>query len=391
MKFRVSAGNHDRRWCPVSIALETGDGEKITSLRCSTDGSIMPAQAWTDPAGSPMLSWIVPLVKAGTFVDFEPVPAGESVGDAPPGDTAAQGVKLQDDGNGRLDVFLYGELFTTYNYGSEVVRPYLYPVYAEKSVGITRNWPMVPDAKGETDDHPHHKGIYTAQGEVNGVDNWGEGEHHGYQIHKRFTKVFDGPVDGGFVEELEWTDEDRTVNMTETRRIIFFAPAEGIRLCDYTVILHASRGRVVLGDTKEGGLLSVRVATSMDASGDGRIVNGFGGIQETETWGKRAPWCDYSGPVDGRTYGITMMDHPENPRHPTPWHVREYGLMTANCFGFHHFTRNPENRRDLVLEDGEFRTWNYRVYIHSGDAAAADSRGRYLDFAFPPTVEASTE
>ena len=34
-----------------------------------------------------------------------------------------------------------------------------------------------------------------------------------------------------------------------------------IRLFDYQVTLHASHGAVTLGDTKEGGLLSVRVAS----------------------------------------------------------------------------------------------------------------------------------
>ena len=79
-----------------------------------------------------------------------------------------------------------------------------------------------------------------------------------------------------------------------------------------------------------------------------------------------------------------MMDHPDNPRHPTPWHVRNYGLMTANCFGFHHFTGNPENRRDLNLENGQTMTWKYRVLIHPGNAGGANLPEHYLAFAFPP-------
>ena len=69
-----------------------------------------------------------------------------------------------------------------------------------------------------------------------------------------------------------------------------------------------------------------------DADKDGAIVNSYGGSQEMETWGKRAHWCDYVGPVNGKTVGITIMDSPGNFRYPTYWHVRDYGLMTANPF-----------------------------------------------------------
>jgi hypothetical protein len=91
--------------------------------------------------------------------------------------------------------------------------------------------------------------------------------------------------------------------------------------------------------------------------------------------------------VTGGVCGITMMDHPDNPRHPTPWHVRDYGLMTANCFGYHHYTGREDMRRDFVLEEGASATWRYRVLIHRGDANAARSADRFIDYAFPPLVE----
>ena len=96
-------------------------------------------------------------------------------------------------------------------------------------------------------------------------------------------------------------------------------------------------------DTKEGGLVSVRVASSMDVRNGGAIRNGYGGTNEEETWGKHAPWCDYSGMVDGKHVGVAIMDHETNPRYPTQWHVRDYGLMTANCFAWKHYC--PEARR----------------------------------------------
>ena len=110
------------------------------------------------------------------------------------------------------------------------------------------------------------------------------------------------------------------------------------------------------------------------------------GIGEAETWGKRAPWCDYSGPIGVDWYGICFMDHPNNPRHPTYWHVRDYGLMTANCFGVHHFTGDPENRHDLVIPAGQSRTWKFRALIHAGRGELTQLTRCYHDFANPPTV-----
>jgi hypothetical protein len=245
--------------------------------------------------------------------------------------------------------------------------------------------------ENETTDHIHHKGLYTAQGEVNGVDNWGEGEGHGSQVHGGFDEVFKGSVAGGFSERLEWTDENMKPNMAEGRRVTIYNTPLGLRIIDYEVTLSAEFGDVTLGDTKEGGLLSVRVATSMDAvrPDGGTILNAFGGIGQAETWGKRAPWCDYSGPVQGRWCGICMMDHPDNPRHPTYWHVRDYGLMTANCFGVHDFTADPENRQDLLIAAGGSLTWRYRAIVHAGRGEHAQLTRCYHDFANPPNI--STE
>jgi len=248
---------------------------------------------------------------------------------------------------------------------------------------------MVEGLAGESNDHPHHKGIYTAQDAINGIPNWGEGPGHGWQVHNGFSRTYDGPVAGGFTANLDWTDHDRQVYMTETRRVTFYNTPRHSRLIDYQVTLHASEGDLTIGDTKEGGLISIRVASSMDAArpDGGVITNGCGGIQEAETWGKRAPWCDYSGPVGDGQYGVCLMDHGGNPRYPSYWHVRAYGLMTANCFGRHDFTRDPENRWDMPLPAGASATWRYRVLVHHGDAQTAQPGLHYAGFSYPPTIE----
>ena len=73
------------------------------------------------------------------------------------------------------------------------------------------------------------------------------------------------------------------------------------------------------------------------------------GVRDGETWGKRAKWCDYHGPVEGKIMGVAILDHPQNPRHPTWWHVRDYGLFAANPFGVHDFEKKSAGEGNLVI------------------------------------------
>jgi len=130
----------------------------------------------------------------------------------------------------------------------------------------------------------------------------------------------------------------------------------------------------------------VRVNEQMEVPNGGQFVNAYGGINDAECWGKRAPWVDYYGQVDGQQVGLAIFDHPTNLRHPTWWHVRGYGLFTANCWGLHDFAGDFSVRGDYTLSQGEALTFNFRLYLHAGDTEAADVGARYLDYAFPPQV-----
>lgn len=77
-------------------------------------------------------------------------------------------------------------------------------------------------------------------------------------------------------------------------------------------------------------------------------------------------WVDYAGVLDGETLGIAIFDHPENPRHPTPWHSRDYGLFAANPFGESEFLREKTRRPGFDLAANETIRFRYRVIIHPG-------------------------
>ena len=47
------------------------------------------------------------------------------------------------------------------------------------------------------------------------------------------------------------------------------------------------------GDTREGGILSLRVNPLITVEEGELIENAYGVVNEGETGGKQAPWCDY--------------------------------------------------------------------------------------------------
>ena len=158
------------------------------------------------------------------------------------------------------------------------------------------------------------------------------------------------------------------------------------RLMDLDLTLTAADGDVVFGDTKEAGFVSLRVASAMDAVRGGRLENSAGGVNEDDVWGKRALWCDYSGPVAGKIVGVALFDHPGNVGHPTYWHARNYGLMTANPFGASTFKGGGPSG-EYRLPAGASLRLRYRVYVHEGDAAAGRVAEKYAGYAEPPRLE----
>jgi hypothetical protein len=246
---------------------------------------------------------------------------------------------------------------------------------------------MKTDVPGEDHDHPHHRSLWTAYGEVNGVDDWSEGRNHGWIRHQRFAEITSGPSFGGFVAENLWTGPENQPLLRETRRLRFYNTGDDRRLFDYDVTLKATDGDVKFGDTKEGGILSFRVATSMDGNKGGRIENADGGVGEKQCWGKSSAWCDYSGPVGDAVLGIAVMDHPGNFRHPAHWHVRDYGLMGTNYFGDSSFAGDGGKRGEYTLKKGEQLAFRYRVMIHPGDARQGKVSDVFHGYVQPPKAQ----
>jgi hypothetical protein len=69
--------------------------------------------------------------------------------------------------------------------------------------------------------------------------------------------------------------------------------------------------------------------------------------------------------------GITLFDHPSNPNHPVPFHVRDDGWMgAALTFG------NP-----ITLAPGQTLKLKYGLYVHSGMPAAESLETAWKTFS----------
>ena len=274
-----------------------------------------------------------------------------------------------------IRVEIGGKPFTTYHYADDIgrpyTRPYFFPVLATDGTGVTS------DQLTGGGDHPHHRSLWVAQGDVNGADQW---SFTSKTPPKQRNLGFD-KVEGDTIQQrLAWEGKEGQPILNETRTVRFFAWPDGTRGMDFTLAFTPVDGDVTFGDTKEAGLVAVRVAKSIAAKP--MLTNSAGGAGEKQVWGKPAEWCDLSGQIDGKPYGVAVFDHPENPRHPGTWHARDYGLLAANIFGLHEFDpKLPKGAGDFKIEKGKTVTFRYRVVIHEGDAAAAKLNEKYKDFA----------
>lgn len=298
-----------------------------------------------------------------------------------------------------------GKPFTVFHTGGpDLNRVYLHPLRAATGTIVNRSFPagQVP---GETTDHPHHAGLFYGHGDVNGFNFWAiqnvkpstpapraDGRALpaasastpttlGRIVLEGPVKVASGAKTGTIDAVMRWLKPDGSSLLTETRRMTFHAHPT-LRIVDVDIDLQAVE-RAEFRDTKEG-TFAMRMATELEEPPavakpgaprrTGRLLNARGGVGEKQVWGKPAEWVDYAGTIGAEPVGVVMMDHPSNPRHPTYWHSRGYGLHAINPFGLHDFLADPTKNGGLTIEPGQHVRFRYRVVIHPGlppDAIAA--------------------
>lgn len=289
-------------------------------------------------------------------------------------------------GNNQISVAIDGKPYTTFYYGPEVAKPYMYPLRAASGTVVTRGFPMETIA-GESTDHPHQRAMWFAHQSVNGLDYWNNEFSYekdpkragkmGHIFVTKINKVESGAKTGEIDETSEWRRPDGTVELTEARKMIFHAGSPN-RIVDFEFLLTA-KTNVTFGDAKDG-VFGIRLASELEEpyakapaepKRSGLLTNAQGGKTEKQVWGKRSEWVDDSGIINGQPVGVAIFDNPTNPRYPTYWHARGYGLFANNVFAPHEFTGGKEPDGSMTLKPGDTLRFRYRVVIHPGDAESA--------------------
>lgn len=354
---------------PLSVLLPQKPPPAALALR-REDGTVIPAQ-WVAAESGGRLWWWQPPLRQGEAMRWRWTEARIASGQVE--------VMPQE---GSVEVRIDGALFTRYVVQG-APKPYLWPLIGPHGLPVTRAFPM-EEVAGEVRDHPHHRSLWFTHGAVNGVDFWSESPRAGRTVHREFLTLAGGPVLGVIRARTDWLSPEGKKVCEDVREVRIYRMPGG-RLLDFHIEVRATEGPVTFGDTKEGSF-GLRVATPLQVrGGQGHILNAAG-QKDQGAWGKRAPWCDYFGPLGGEVVGIAVFDHPQNLRHPTYWHVRDYGLFAVNPFGIHDFTGAAAGSGDYTLPAGGTLSLLYRVWIHRGDPEAAQVERHYRSFAQPPEV-----
>jgi len=303
---------------------------------------------------------------------------------------AAAQVKIAQPGSDRISVEIDGKPFTDFWIGPATNKPYLHPLRTASGIVVTRGYPMLPDVPGEAHDHPHHRGLWFTHGDVNGYDFWanedsqpGAGKGKGKVVLKRVEKLTSGKKAGSIEASFEWQIPGGQTLLRESRKMTFYADPQ-FRIIDFDMTL-SPETTVTFGDTKEG-MFAMRLAAALEEEQPkdiaapkrtGKMINAQGKSGEKNVWGKRSEWVDYSGQIDGQPVGVAILDYPGNPRTPTYWHARAYGLFACNIFGVHDFENDKTRDGSLTIQPGQPLRFRYRVLIHPGNSVSAGIRDQY--------------
>ncbi|MHC4728266.1 MAG: DUF6807 domain-containing protein [Planctomycetota bacterium] len=303
----------------------------------------------------------------------------------------------------RIDVLVGGRHFTSYVYGNEHTKPMLVPLRTPSGIEVTRRYPLT-EMKGGSDDHQHHVGIFFAVDKVNGTNFWNNIVPLPQIKHIKTTQV---AVDNGKTKlstVMHWIDQDGKVLLEENRTMVFLAgDNEDECAIDFSIDLTAKQAEVVFEDIEEG-VFAIRVADCLresnpkvmlkhgqplpkeSISGTGRYFSSNGDETAKNVWGKRARWVALQGIRKGKVIGIAILNHPASINYPTYWHVRNYGLFSANPLGQGDFQRqskyknNPVQPLRLTLKQGQKVHFRFLVIVYEGIRTTEQMEVRFRRF-----------
>jgi type 1 glutamine amidotransferase len=264
--------------------------------------------------------------------------------------------------------------------GADLDTPYFHPLSTADGRTLTRDRPP---------DHIWHHGLWFSWKFINGVNYWEveakTGRPAGRTSWSKVRIETGSDLTARISMDLAYRPAgDEAPVLTEKRMIEARPPDnDGIYSLDWTCAFQAV-GEVVLDRTpipgEAGGQgwggyagLSLRLAAELEerqaVTSDGPVTE----MPDGRYRGRHAA-VDYSGSIGGDQAGVAILDHPGNPRFPTPWYVirsAEMGFFSPAvlCYG------------PMTLRPGQRMTLRYRVIVHPGRWGVARLRSECMKFS----------
>lgn len=218
----------------------------------------------------------------------------------------------------------------------------------------------------EPEDHPWHRGLWWSWKFINGLNYWEEDRQtHASEGVNELThaKVMRG-VDFAAQAELHFSyhPPGKPPVMTEIRKLSINRPdSDGRYWIDWTSTFTVGDAPVKLDRTptlREGGVdfggyagLSLRFPVGLTGWS---YRTSEAAKSATNGHGKSARWVDFSG----KNAGISVFDHPDNMRHPTPWYLSEKPELI-------YLSPAVLLNESLTLAAQQSIKLTYRIMIHS--------------------------
>jgi hypothetical protein len=278
-------------------------------------------------------------------------------------------------------ILLDGKELTTSHFDPQDMRPFWYPIHSSKGVSLTRmGHPRDPHG------HSHHNSVWVTHNDLNGVNFWGDRA----KTQGRILQVEippEGYQDSNDTASIRtvnhWVrDEDKSIQVVEKRHVQIL-PLDGAKSWFMIVDMefYPPVGKTATFAASGFGLIAVRVAKSICVNdGGGRLLNSEGLINEKAMFRLPTRWVDYSGRItneDDGFAGITLMNHPINPQHPTAFHVRDDGWMGA-CLSLDKPVEiTPEKKLRL----------RYALWVHDGVPTQQESESYWKTFVNMPVLD----
>jgi hypothetical protein len=276
-----------------------------------------------------------------------------------------------------------------FRYGSDLDVPYFHPL--RTTDGRLLTWDRPPD-------HLWHHGLWFSWKFINKVNYWEldakTGRPAGRTSWSNVRIATGRDLKARIDMDLAYRPAGEDAPVLSEKRTIEISPpgADGVYAIDWTCAFRADAAVLLdrtplpgeTGGEVWGGYagLSLRLAEGLSEP----VVMTSDGLVDVWTEDRyrgRHAAVDYSGLVGERPAGVAILDHPANPRSPSPWYVIRSAEMSF-------FTPAVLCFEPLFLRSGEAIVLRYRVLVHPGrwdEGRLRSESERFSGRAHPPSKE----